>query len=58
MEEGLLDQSLGKRETLKFLVGGVVLLQNDSTERVLWKLALVKELLPGMTAELEQQSCA
>ena len=28
-------------------VGDVVLLQNDSTKRVLWKLAIVKELLPG-----------
>lgn len=28
-------------------VGDVVLLQDDSTKRVLWKLAIVKELLPG-----------
>ena len=28
-------------------VGDVVLLQNDSTKRVLWKLAIVKQLLPG-----------
>ena len=28
-------------------VGDVVFLQNDSTKRVLWKLAIVKELLPG-----------
>ena len=28
-------------------VGDVVLLQNDSTKRVLWKLAVVKEFLPG-----------
>ena len=28
-------------------VGDVVLLQNDSTKRVLWKLAIVKELLLG-----------
>ena len=28
-------------------VGDVVLLENDSTKRVLWKLAIVKELLSG-----------
>ena len=28
-------------------VGEVVLLHNESTKRVLWKLAVVKELLPG-----------
>ena len=31
----------------EIMVGDVVLLQNDSTKRVLWKLAIVKELLPG-----------
>ena len=38
-------------------VGDVVLLQDDSTKRVLWKLAIVKELLPGSDdTELEQRS--
>ena len=36
----------GKRKQ-GIAVGDVVLLQRDSTKRVLWKLAIVKELLPG-----------
>lgn len=31
----------------EIMVGDVALLKNDSTKRVLWKLAIVKELLPG-----------
>ena len=31
----------------EIMVGDVVILQNDSSKRVFWKLALVKELLPG-----------
>ena len=34
------------------MVGDVVLLQNDSTKRVLWKLALVRELLPGLDGRI------
>ena len=36
----------------EIMVGDVVLLQNDSTKRVLWKLALVKELLPGLDGRI------
>ena len=32
----------------EIMVGDVVLLQNDKTKRVLWKLAIVKELLTGV----------
>ena len=39
--------SLRRNEDPGIAVGDVVLLQNDSTKRVLWKLAIVKELLPG-----------
>lgn len=34
------------------MVGNIALLQNDSTKRVLWKLALVKELLPGLDGRI------
>ena len=42
-----LRESSWKNEDPGIAVGDVVLLQNDSTKRVLWKLAIVKELLPG-----------
>ena len=42
-----LRESSWKNEYPGIAVGDVVLLQNDSTKRVLWKLAIVKELLPG-----------
>ena len=36
-----------KGEKPEIAVGDVVLLQNDSTKRALWKLAIMKELLAG-----------
>ena len=41
-----LRESSCKNEDPRIAVGDVVLPQNDSTKRVLWKLAIVKELLP------------
>lgn len=32
----------------EIMVGDVVLLQNDKTKRILWKLAIIKELLTGV----------
>ena len=42
-----LRESSWKNEDTGIPVGDVVLPQNDSTKRVLWKLAIVQELLPG-----------
>lgn len=36
----------------EIMVGDVVLLQNDKTKRVLWKLAIVKELLTGVDGKV------
>ena len=39
-------------EKPEIAVGDVVLLQNDSTKRALWKLAIVKELLAGSDGQV------
>ena len=39
-------------ENPEIAVGDVVLLQNDLTERALWKLAIVKELLAGSDGQV------
>ena len=36
----------------KIMIGDVVLLQNDKTKRVLWKLAIIKELLTGVDSRV------
>ena len=41
-----------KGENPEIAVGDVVLLQNDSTKRALWKLAIVKELLAGSDGQV------
>ena len=41
-----------KEGNLQVAVGDVVLLQNDSTKRALWKLAIVKELLAGSDGQV------
>ena len=41
-----------KGENPQIAVGDVVLLQNDSTKRALWKLAVVKELLAGSDGQV------
>ena len=39
-------------QNAEIAVGEVVLLQNDSTKRVLWKLAIVKELITGIDSKV------
>ena len=40
-------QSSNIRKGAEIAVGDVVILKNDSTQRMFWKLAVVEELLPG-----------
>lgn len=39
-------------QNAEIAVGEVMLLQNDSTKRVLWKLAIVKELITGIDGKV------
>ena len=52
LREAHATNSRKKGEDPEIAVGDVVLLQNDSTKRALWKLAIVKELLAGSDGQV------
>lgn len=40
-------QILKTRKGVEITIGNIVILKNDTTQRMFWKLAVVEELLPG-----------